>query len=77
MSHMRLSRRIINWSSNIKIILRHFDHLINILGEDKVAIGSDFDGAKVPLKIKNLVGMNVLKEFLNKILFPLQIPMRW
>ena len=50
--------------TNLEIILRHFDHLINILGEDKVAIGSDFDGAKVPLKIKNLVGMNVLKEFL-------------
>ena len=50
--------------TNLEIILRHFDHLINILGEDKVAIGSDFDGAKVPLKIKNLEGMNVLKEFL-------------
>ena len=50
--------------TNLEIILRHFDHLINILGEDKVAIGSDFDGAKVPLKIKDLVGMNVLKEFL-------------
>ena len=50
--------------TKLEIILRHFDHLIHILGEDKVAIGSDFDGAKIPKKIKDVAGMNVLKEFL-------------
>ena len=50
--------------TDLENILRHFDHLINFLGEDNVAIGSDFDGAKVPLKIKNLIGMNNLKEYL-------------
>ena len=50
--------------TDLENILRHFDHLINCLGEDNVAIGSDFDGAKVPLKIKNLIGMNNLKEYL-------------
>lgn len=29
-------------------ILRHLDHLIAILGEDGVALGSDFDGALMP-----------------------------
>ena len=48
----------------LEIIIKHFDHLINILGEDRVAIGSDFDGATIPMKIKNLSGMINLQEFL-------------
>lgn len=30
------------------IILRHLDHLLGILGEDGVALGSDYDGAEMP-----------------------------
>lgn len=30
------------------IMLRHMDHLLAILGEDGVALGSDFDGAVMP-----------------------------
>lgn len=30
------------------IMLRHLDHLLAILGEDGVALGSDFDGAQMP-----------------------------
>ncbi len=29
-------------------VLKHLDHLIGILGEDRVGIGSDYDGAVVP-----------------------------
>ena len=47
---------------SLDTILKHFDHLIHYLGEDKVAIGSDFDGAVVPEKIKDLSGMNILKK---------------
>ena len=54
---------IMDEDTDLEYILRHFDHLINILGEDRVAIGSDFDGAKVPLKIKDIQGMNTLKDF--------------
>lgn len=31
-----------------EIILRHLDHLLEFLGEDGVALGSDFDGAELP-----------------------------
>lgn len=31
-----------------EVVLRHLDHLIGILGEDHVGLGSDFDGATVP-----------------------------
>lgn len=36
------------------IILRHLDHLIGILGEDGVALGSDFDGALMPQEIDDV-----------------------
>ncbi len=29
-------------------IIRHIDYLINIMGEDHVALGSDFDGVTLP-----------------------------
>ncbi|KGJ08450.1 membrane dipeptidase (plasmid) [Paracoccus versutus] len=30
------------------VMLRHLDHLLELLGEDGVALGSDFDGADMP-----------------------------
>jgi membrane dipeptidase len=32
----------------IEVMLRHLDHLLAILGEEGVALGSDFDGALMP-----------------------------
>ena len=48
--------------TSLDIILKHTDHLIEHLGEEGVAIGSDFDGAVVPDKIKDLSGINLLKQ---------------
>src|SRR5690606_28436474 len=33
---------------DLDVMLRHLDHLLEILGEDGVALGSDFDGALMP-----------------------------
>ena len=56
-----------NPDTNLDIIVEHCDFLLNFLGEDGVAIGSDFDGALVPSKIKDLSGINILIEhFLSK-----------
>lgn len=41
----------------LDIMLRHFDHLIKILGEDRVGLGSDFDGALVPKPIGDCAGL--------------------
>ena len=35
------------------IMLRHLDHLLAHLGEDGVALGSDFDGAEMPADLTN------------------------
>lgn len=41
-------------------ILRHLDHLISVLGEDRVGFGSDFDGAMMPQGIGDVTGLPAL-----------------
>lgn len=43
-------------------ILRHADHLLSILGEDHLGLGSDFDGATVPSAIGDVAGNPRLLE---------------
>ncbi len=43
-------------------ILRHLDHLMEILGEDGVGFGSDFDGATVPRDLRNAAGLPKLRD---------------
>lgn len=43
-------------------LLRHLDHLIERLGEDRVGFGSDFDGAMVPDVIGDVAGLVPLRE---------------
>jgi len=46
-------------------IVRHFDYLLRRLGEDRVALGSDFDGAVMPAAIKDAGGLQRLVEALR------------
>lgn len=48
--------------TGIDMVLRHMDYLINILGEDKVGLGSDFDGAVVPDAIASVSGLSALSS---------------
>lgn len=41
-------------------MLRHLDHLLGILGEDGVALGSDFDGAQIPDAVGDVSGVQDL-----------------
>jgi len=50
--------------TSLDLIVQHADYLIKHLGEESVAIGSDFDGAPIPEKIKDLAGINHLKQHL-------------
>jgi len=45
----------------LDVMLRHLDHLINRLGEDRVGLGSDFDGAWVPEAINDAAGLTNLR----------------
>ncbi|MEM9140577.1 MAG: dipeptidase [Pseudomonadota bacterium] len=43
-------------------VIRHLDHLIARVGEDRVGLGSDFDGAVVPAAIGDCAGLPVLQQ---------------
>ncbi|MFT5005007.1 MAG: membrane dipeptidase [Paracoccaceae bacterium] len=52
--------------TSLELVARHLDHLIEHLGEDRVAFGSDFDGAMVPAEIKDAGGLTNLRTALRK-----------
>lgn len=49
-----------NPDTSIEIMIRHLDLLIDVLGEDGVALGSDFDGAVIPDAISDAAGLKHL-----------------
>lgn len=51
----------------IDLMVRHVDALVEALGEDGVALGSDFDGAMVPAEIGDVTGVpKLLQALLDK-----------
>jgi membrane dipeptidase len=46
----------------IGTMLRHLDHLIEKLGETRVALGSDFDGAVISAEIGDAAGLTALRR---------------
>lgn len=44
------------------IMLRHLDHLLSFLGEDGVALGSDFDGAEMPADLADAAALPALVQ---------------
>ncbi len=44
----------------LSVMLAHLDHMIALMGEDHVALGSDFDGAVVPADIADAAGLPLL-----------------
>ncbi|MEY8802498.1 dipeptidase [Leisingera sp. XS_AS12] len=46
----------------IEQMIRHLDYLIAVLGEDRVGMGSDFDGATVPAEIGTVAGLPKLRQ---------------
>ncbi len=48
----------------IDLMVRHLDALLGALGEDGVALGSDFDGAMMPAEISDVTGVPKLLQAL-------------
>jgi membrane dipeptidase len=46
--------------TGLDVMLAHLDHMIAVMGEDHVALGSDFDGAIVPEAIGDASGLPAL-----------------
>ncbi|MCR6672542.1 dipeptidase [Devosia ginsengisoli] len=53
--------------TEIEVMVRHVDALVEALGEDGVALGSDFDGAMMPAVIGDVTGVpKLLQALLDK-----------
>ncbi|HEX3393053.1 MAG TPA: membrane dipeptidase [Acidimicrobiales bacterium] len=51
------------WAGRAEAVVAHIDHVINVAGEDAVAIGSDFDGLIVPpADLRTVSGLPVLAQ---------------
>ena len=50
--------------TDLDIMVRHVDALVEALGEDGVALGSDFDGAMMPAAIGDVTGVQKLLQAL-------------
>lgn len=48
------------------VMLKHLDYLLDKLGEDRVGLGSDFDGAPIPNELKDVTGVPKLLEAMKK-----------
>jgi membrane dipeptidase len=47
----------LNENTSLDLLMRHFHYLVDRIGIDRVAIGSDFDGATIPAAIKDASGL--------------------
>lgn len=53
--------------TEIEVMVRHADALVEALGEDGVALGSDFDGAMMPAPLGDVTGVpKLLQALLDK-----------
>lgn len=53
-------------NTSLDCVVRHIEYLINRVGEDRVALGSDFDGTTVPSQIKDVSGVPHLFEAMSR-----------
>jgi membrane dipeptidase len=49
-----------NPDTPLDVLVKHIDYLVDQLGIDKVGLGSDFDGAKIPAAIGDVTGVQRL-----------------
>jgi membrane dipeptidase len=51
-----------HWRSDtpVEVMLGHIEHIMALAGEDSIALGSDFDGARIPSAIGDASGLPVL-----------------
>lgn len=50
----------------LDVVLRHLDHLLGRLGEDRVGLGSDYDGALVPRDLKRAADLPNLRRAMDE-----------
>lgn len=52
--------------SGVEVLVDHIEHIIQCIGEDHVGLGSDFDGATMPVDIPDISYMQLVAETMQK-----------
>ena len=55
------------WDGEVpaETVVAHFDHIVNLVGDEHVSFGTDFDGAKVPDFVKDATGLPLVMRALQ------------
>jgi membrane dipeptidase len=59
------SENIPDFDMPLEEIIRHIDYIVNRIGIDHVAFGSDFDGTEMPVKLRDVAGPPLLVDALK------------
>ncbi len=51
--------------SGVSKLVDHIEHIVNVIGDDYVGLGSDFDGATMPVDLKDISEMGKIKDELE------------
>jgi membrane dipeptidase len=49
----------------VEAITAHFEHIVNLVGDEHVSFGTDFDGAEIPEVVKDAAGLPVVLRALK------------
>lgn len=55
-----------NPDTDLNELVRHVDYIVNRIGIDHVALGSDFDGTTIPAAMKDAADLQLLVEAMRK-----------
>ena len=52
-----------NRDTSLEVVMSHFEHIVNLVGDEHVSFGSDFDGTDIPDFIRDAEGLvHILRE---------------
>ena len=54
-----------NEDTSLDIIVSHFEHIVDLVGDEHVSFGTDFDGTDIPAVVKDAAGLPVVMRALK------------
>ena len=49
-----------NRDTSLETVMSHFEHIVELAGDEHVSLGSDFDGTDIPAFIKDAEGLPLI-----------------
>jgi membrane dipeptidase len=52
-------------ATELEVVLAHFDYVVNLVGDEHVSFGTDFDGTNIPACVKDATGLPLVLRALK------------